>query len=540
MPPCARCRRERRDCVFDKQRRKRARDRSETVGVDNEYSTPPNGEHSEPRRHRSNPSTHSSNYQNSTNPFPRSNPSPPPEIAARADGEFKKEIHSGEEAFLSLVNAATHLAHNPNIHTSQPQAGGLSGQDHEDDSQPKFSEESKRDAARRHWARFRYVRSGLMTAAEAMAYVEYFYSNCMPFTPIAIPDYRDPATHQTLLEREPFLIMAILTIASRFMELNKGGATGQISRPQNIHHTIFKDTQRILTGIIYAQEQFGGGLTGGGKAKAKNSDPLHRYGLRSITTVEALLLLCEWAPRALHFPPEADIELMTPLNPLEDDDEYDSENFPILNGDGQKRRESWLEPAWRCDTMIWMLLHNAKALALEIGLFEDRSEEELLQAANGLSPDEVHSYHVRKMKTRAIFWAFYVQTCGRLELIGKVPANYLESFNYGVADLRIRDAVQKRADMYEDGMHREIFPMIRANDALDTPEAAVWFFWQEITAIMKSGNQNMFPRKERTRELTRTGGYRKWIAVYAPLLNEWRNEFEKCQLSKFGCRHFFE
>ena len=458
-------------------------------------------------------------------------PSPLPEAIGRVDAEFKNEIHSGEDAFLSLVNAANHLAHNPTLHTSQAKAGGLSGQDL--DNAPEYPQEAIRQAAKKHWSRFRYVRSGLMSAAEAMAYVDYFYTKCMPFTPITIPDYRDPALHQVLLEREPFLIMAIMTIASRFMSLNANSSTGQISRPQNIHNVLFKDTQKILTGLIYAQEQFGGGMNGGGKAKARASDPLHRYGLRSITTVEALLLMCEWAPRALHFPPEADIELMTPLNPYDDDEDLENENFVILNGDGQKRRESWLEPAWRCDTMVWMLLHNAKALALEIGLFEDRTEVELMQTANGLTEDEVHTYFVRKMKTRAIFWAFYVQTCGRLELIGKVPTNYLESLNYGVADLRVRVEVEKRAANFESGVEtHKPTPMARGNNFVNNPEEANWFFWQEITAIMKSANQNMFPRKERTRELTRTGGYRKWIEIYGPMLDEWRKEFDNCTLSK--------
>lgn len=502
------------------------RARSETVGADNKGRT---------KRPKPDSDSRNTSYNGGHH-----TPSPDlvdAESYSAATGNLKGETFDGHQAFDSLIKAAYILAPGGRqrnaLHASQPKAGGLSGQTATDEERPRFSLESKREAARVHWSRFKYVRSGLMTAWEGMDYVDYFYENCMPFTPIAIPDYRDPLLHQLLLEREPFLIMAILTIASRFMELNKDSVTGTISRPQNTHSVLFHDTQKILNSIIYAQEQFGGGLTGGGKFRAKNSDPLHRFGLRSITTVEALLLLCEWAPRALHFPPSDDIELMIPLNPLEDEPDNDNESFPMLNGDGQKRRESWLEPAWRCDTMIWMLLHNAKALALEIGLFEDRTEEELLRSTSGVPADEIHAYHIRKMKTRAVFWAFYVQTCGRLELIGKVPANYLESFNYGIADMRVRDAVKQRALMHDNKPYEPYQPMVRSGSHGLSKEEAVWFFWQEITAIMKSGNQNMFPRKERTRELTRTGEYRKWIEIYAPLLQEWRDEFDKCDLGNY-------
>lgn len=455
---------------------------------------------------------------------------PDPETIERSDSKFKEEMYDGTSAFTKLVEAAHILDPSAGLRTEQAFSGGLAAQGYQTaDQVPQFSMESRKEAARQHWARFKYVRSGLMTPAEAMAYVDYFYNSCMPFTPICIPDYRDPALHGTLLDKEPFLIMAILTIASRFMELNQGSRTGQVSRPQNIHNVVFKDTQKLLHAIIYAQEQFGGGLTGGGKAKAKASDPLHRFGLRSITTVEALLLLCEWAPRALHFPPDEDIELMTPLQPIEDETDNEADNYRMLNGDGDRRRESWLEPAWRCDTMIWMLLHNAKALAFEIGLFEERTHVELLSMTSGAVPDEeIQSYVVRKMRTRDVFWAFYVQTCGRLELIGRMPRMYLESLHHGPSDGRVRQAVEMRKYDYEQGARRTYPRLVATGENTATTEIAVWFFWQEITAIMKSANQNMFPRKEETRRITQTGEYRKWIHVYRPLLDDWRTEFDKC------------
>jgi hypothetical protein len=99
--------------------------------------------------------------------------------------------------------------------------------------------------------------------------------------------------------------------------------------------------------------------------------------------------------------------------------------------------------------------------------------------------------------------------------------------------MRVRDAVKQRALMHDGKAYEPYQPMVRTSSYGLSKEEAVWFFWQEITAIMKSGNQNMFPRKERTRELTRTGEYRKWIEIYAPLLQEWRDEFDKCDLGNY-------
>lgn len=56
---------------------------------------------------------------------------------------------------------------------------------------------------------------------------------------------------------------------------------------------------------------------------------------------------------------------------------------------------------------------------------------------------------------------------------------------------------------------------------------------------MKRGNELLFPSRERTREIVKTGEYLAVLRVLNPLLREWQKEFDraKCKssVSKLGC-----
>lgn len=56
---------------------------------------------------------------------------------------------------------------------------------------------------------------------------------------------------------------------------------------------------------------------------------------------------------------------------------------------------------------------------------------------------------------------------------------------------------------------------------------------------MKRGNELLFPSRERTREIVKTGEYLAVLRVLNPLLREWQKEFDraKCKssVSLFGC-----
>jgi len=195
------------------------------------------------------------------------------------------------------------------------------------------------------WTRFRFVRAGWFTAREGIAYIDYFYRYLSPLTPIVVPEYRDLGSHATLLTEEPMLVITLLTISARFMGLP--GPGGSI-RPYAIHDKLWKYLQGMIDRIIWGQEQFGGGFCGAGAQPGSDVNPLSRKGLRTLGTVESLMLLTEWHPRALHFPPGDDEdELMVPEDPMA----AIPDSATVLSGTGGQRIDSWLEPCWRSDRM---------------------------------------------------------------------------------------------------------------------------------------------------------------------------------------------
>ena len=351
------------------------------------------------------------------------------------------------------------------------------------------------------WERLQFVRRGWFTAKEGVAYIEYFWNNLYPLTPITLPNYNRPDDQISLLENETFLLVVLLTISSRYMKLIGPGAS---SRQFAIHDKLWAHLRGMVERTVWAQEQFGGGVFGAGQSQ----DPRAAVGLRSLGSIEGLLLLTEWHPRALHFPPSNDDELMTPAPGTGERDAGDSDNEStlLLNGTGgQPGRDSWLEPCWRSDRMCWMLLSNAMSLAFEIGIFDD---EEM--------PDDQVSYlQMRKAHLREVLPIYFVQLSGRLDLIGRLPRGYLDAI--------WPDAPTLSKPLPDFGLANGSAPPL-------APKQDVLYFWKTLTVIMKSGNQKLFLNRHVTQNVIMDDHY---ITVLKdelePLLSNWQSEFQECE-----------
>jgi len=363
-----------------------------------------------------------------------------------------------------------------------------------------ISETAAYAAAVKAWSRFRFVRAGWFTPREAIDYIQYFYKYLAPLTPVALPDFRPYETHEKLLTHEPMLTVTMLLVASRHMKLEGPGA---VSRPYSIHQKLWNYLSGMIDRIVWGQERFGGGFCGAGAEPGADVSPLTRKGLRTLGTVESLVLLTEWHPRAMHFPPdEADEELMVPDDRFATPDIVDQNEVP--KGIGGQRMDAWLEPCWRSDRMCWMLLGISMSLAFEIGVFDASDWQRHARSIDGhpLSAGELQTYDRRRGSVRDLLTIYVSQTSGRLGLTSMLPGNYSKP----------EDSETYKRQL---GQHHSI-------------QETVLHFWLRIAAIMREGNQKVFANKAYTRDLIKNGNYKAMLENLQRPLEEWQNDFDNC------------
>ncbi|KAJ9634485.1 uncharacterized protein PV06_10613 [Exophiala oligosperma] len=359
-------------------------------------------------------------------------------------------------------------------------------------------EQAEQQAGLKAWSEMRFVRNGWFTAWEAMQYVEYFFTRLAPMTPIVFDEYRSPLKHQALLIDEPILALAILAIASRHMRLSGHAA---LSRSYQIHGKLWNNLRRQVERLLWGQEQFGGGFCGAGTTtkirELETGQITWKGSLRTLGTLEALLLLTDWQPRALHFPPSDGEEGLLDRSVVMSS-EMDGKP-PGQNGEPMATRDydnlpyaSWLEPAWRADRMSWMLLGLAQSLAFELGVFDTNH----FNCNHNHGPD---SECARKRRIRNLILVYVAQTSGRMGVQCSLNVEEWE-----------RDSTWDQTTKYLE------------KHPIDVMQEC----WVHIARIMNQANRAIFSSHQFTRELISSGKYKDSIATFAPLLQGWKARFE--------------
>ncbi len=327
-----------------------------------------------------------------------------------------------------------------------------------------------------------------------------YYEHLAPMTPVVINNYRPLPMHTSLVIDEPILAITMLTIASRHMQLAGPGAT---SRAYQIHDVLWNNLRGMVQRLVWGQEQFGGGFCGGGAVKTHESPTgqiTWKGSLRTLGTIEALLLLTDWHPRALHFPPgDNENRLLDADFPLTKEDEArEAREADSLetNEDGKVAFSSWLEPAWRSDRMSWMLLGAAVTLSFELGVFD----KEHYNCKDHHGPD---SDCARTQRVRRMVLIYVSQTSGRL---GFAPMLSFETWR-------------------KDTVFEETNPIHR--DGPTDPTELMQECWMGIAGLMYKANEEIFPSKQYTRDLTSSGQYIEAIAKFKPMLQDWKANFDR-------------
>ena len=143
-------------------------------------------------------------------------------------------------------------------------------------------------------------------------------------------------------------------ISARYHILPGAGGT---SRGTLIHQRLWEHCQYLIMRVVFGQEK---------RSKART---------RTMGAIEALLLIIEWHPKAIHFPPPADgwdADILLSANDCRDN--------PFGNrADTDHPGERWLRvvvtPTKMSDRMSWMLLGCAQSLATELGLCDANGVE---------------------------------------------------------------------------------------------------------------------------------------------------------------------
>jgi hypothetical protein len=357
-----------------------------------------------------------------------------------------------------------------------------------------------------------------------------YYVYLSPLTPISPPTFRNPASHLTLLTEEPILTVTLLTIASRYRKMP--GAGGHC-RSHAIHEQLWTYLRGMIERCLWGQEAFGAGLSASAASEEANTSStapwrgLRKGSLRTLGTIESLMILTEWHPRALHFPPnEAIDELMLPSYDAGDFamDEDGNQRHPP--GVGGRRIESWLEPAWRSDRMCWMLLSTAMGLAYELGVFDD-IEELLRDGAIDRPEYEEETYRQRAYRIKRLILIYLTQLAGRLGWTNMVPEA-----------LRKKDpAVSRRRPTSVEGTTPGTNPSSLSNAFNYIPDLElddqIIHCWAGISNAMHTGNEKLFKTRKHTTEIIQNGKYIELLKEFQPMLRDWWKEFERFRLPPF-------
>lgn len=352
----------------------------------------------------------------------------------------------------------------------------------------------------RAWSRLRFVRAGWLTVEEGMDYVEYYYAHLAPMSPVVIPDFSDPSTHRTLLTDEPVLAVTILTIASRHLKPKGDGAN---TRAFYIHDRLWAYLRSMIERLFWGQEKFDAGTSGIGRPRSLDlSSSMSGKGggvngqLRSLGTVEAMLLLTEWHPRNLHFPPGDDENSLLDTDPQtqsrsDNPLDHDGEHTGHKGSEGRLAFQKWLEPAWRSDRMSWMLLSTAQALAFELGVFDPKGDPR--------SANEPLSEQTRKRRLRRLILVFITHSSGRLGIPSMLPLpQWGQDITPTSADTKDPDA---NLDRMQD-------------------------CWISISKIVYQANHLLFASSDQTMDLIRTGRYREQIDRFQPYLRDFQQQLD--------------
>ena len=320
------------------------------------------------------------------------------------------------------------------------------------------------------------------------------------------------------------LTVTVLTIASRYMELSgPGGKT----RSFMVHERLWSYLQNMITRMFWGQEQFGGGFCGAGTRRPGQPNS-GKGGLRTLGTIErylisvfffsysvnlsfSLLLLNEFHPRSMHFPPrDDDDDILAPA----DDANTPTDEKALYMG------STWSEPALRSDRMCWSLIGTSYILAYELGIFGTYADGVLSVDGIVKRKGGPSAYNKRADRIERMLYVFITQASGRFG----IPSMYSDQINQFAIE-RVRGGFVSSV-CPPAGLHSCADMLLVDSIMLQDPVDKTQQSWLELMIVMKDCNDRLFPSKDQTTKLVQNETYIVQLHQIQPLLHSWLKRFD--------------
>lgn len=272
------------------------------------------------------------------------------------------------------------------------------------------------------------------------------------------------------------LTCLLLIISTRYHNLPTVG--GQ-SRGYSIHQRLWDHFQHLLMRLVLGLEKY---------SKAKT---------RTLGTIEALLILTEWHPRALYGPPPSDGWDSDVLFTVQD--RRDQSKNAVDNPSRTRWREDVIEPAHRSDRMSWMVISCAISLGNELGIFDERTADD---ARGG----QLNHHELRTLEQKS--W------------LGKLLYVYQE---------QLSSRLGRRPIMAPGTSHAALCATSPGTTPSERRRAWTPFIiaWTRLTKILRSISDLLFPSASATGQLIRSGRYTTMTEHIESLLTTWSKDCQE-------------
>lgn len=281
--------------------------------------------------------------------------------------------------------------------------------------------------------------------------------------------------HKRLILDEPLLCCVVLMISSRSLPAH--GRAGK-TRSSFIHARLWRHIEHLVSRITFGTEKF---------SSAKS---------RTLGSIQALLLVVEWHPRLLHFPPEHD-GWDAGLAPTIDDSFQPQDRSTETS---RRWREDVFEPAKRSDRLSWTLVGLAITLAHELGVFDAQHES--------VANDPVAASDQRtKIRIKRLLFFYSQQLALRLGCPNMFPQGDQSVTHLAMAT--------DRPNLDQSALEREL----------------LLTKWIEITKLLATATQMFFSSKPATKNILRSYQYINLLEHFHSLLGGWHDEVSNSALT---------